>query len=412
MAGGSASTSRILYESFVLFCGDDERVSVTDEKIAELLERTAATTIPEAERLRRLGVYLENRTLDGDWLGLRKVYEVALELDPDNPEIRRSWGLSAIEWYYASREPGFQGEIELHIDGEEQLGRDFREEEEGPLSITDAGLEAFLRRTGTSFLSPAERLRILAIFLEEADFQDGWEGMRRIYRRAAREDPEDSRVFDSWGTSASGWCDGRPELSDGERGKIASDAESAYRRALELEPTCGDPEYGTGLLYYKNHLVDVREAELHGRALGLFSRALERDPDNVMAQLYIGHCFHDREEWEQAIQAYLAVDQEKLASEWPAWRAVKLRQQIAGCYAGAGEHAEAVRRFREFLGEIEAFDDEAFEDRVVDLSDLAESAREIPFDEELLRRTEAAEARLKACWDRFDKEFGVSDGSG
>src|SRR5205823_6247562 len=84
--------------------------------------------------------------------------------------------------------------------------------------------------------TPANRLRLLAIELEAAEFEQGWDGLRAIYQAAADADPADARVFHSWGISASNWAEEwmTPDLS--ERVAIAREAERVLRTALELAP--------------------------------------------------------------------------------------------------------------------------------------------------------------------------------
>jgi tetratricopeptide (TPR) repeat protein len=298
--------------------------------------------------------------------------------------------------FAASHEPGFQGALELTSDGVAAFRAEFLDEPYEPLSITNEKLERFLQRTATSALPRSERLRILAAFLETEELRDSWAGLQRIYESAARENPRDPAIYHSWGVSAYRRCDYyEGDLGDEDAEGTAKIAESAYRRALALDPALADCEHGLGLLYYSHHLTDDDEEELHDRALRHFRRAVELDSGCVMAQLYIAHCLHDREEWVPAIEAYLAVDGERLKEEWPRWREVKMREQIAQCCMRAGRLAEAVTRFRKFLDEIESYDDEQFEEGVIDLRQLMDAAENHLDDSELLRRARIAEGHLQ-----------------
>src|SRR5436305_1088381 len=76
----------------------------------------------------------------------------------------------------------------------------------GFVSVTPDKLRAFLE-DARDIDTPANRLRLLAIELECANFEQGWSGLRAIYQAAADADPADARVFHSWGISASNWAE-------------------------------------------------------------------------------------------------------------------------------------------------------------------------------------------------------------
>jgi len=75
-----------------------------------------------------------------------------------------------------------------------------------------------------------------------------------------------------------------------------------------------------------------------------------------MAQLYLGHCYHDDGLWREALDAYSGVNQEQLARDWPHWRTVKLREQIAFCCLKCGLRDDAIGRFQEVLSEYETIE--------------------------------------------------------
>ena len=82
--------------AIVRFDAPANRISVTDEKILQFLEQTAATQISEAERLLRLADYYDVEDFEDDWLGLRRIYEAAAVRDPDSASIRYAWGVAAM----------------------------------------------------------------------------------------------------------------------------------------------------------------------------------------------------------------------------------------------------------------------------------------------------------------------------
>jgi tetratricopeptide (TPR) repeat protein len=76
-----------------------------------------------------------------------------------------------------------------------------------------------------------------------------------------------------------------------------------------------------------------------------FQKALQLNPDYYLARLYLAHCYHDKEEWYDAIEEYLKVDQETLMEEFPIWRTATLNEQIGYCYWQLNMRDEAMRFF-------------------------------------------------------------------
>jgi tetratricopeptide (TPR) repeat protein len=263
-----------------------------------------------------------------------------------------------------------------------------------PVRVTAEKLQAFLKTTSDIDVPPATRLRWLAIDLENKKFEQGWRGLRAIYQAAGAADPSDADVLHSWGVSASEWAEEwmTPGFSD--RVAISGEAERVLRAALELSPKNSEIAYALGGVRY-NHPARTEHRELYrSQAIDWFTRAVEWDTGNVLAQLYLAHCFHDRKDWVRAIAEYEKVDLERLAREWPAWRAVKCREQLAQCYAYAGNRLEAVGRFNAFLNDVESWDDKSVEERVINVDELVATMIDLLDDPELLRRTRALVCRL------------------
>jgi tetratricopeptide (TPR) repeat protein len=264
----------------------------------------------------------------------------------------------------------------------------------GAVRVTTEKLRAFLEATRDIDMPPANRLRWLAIAVESLEFEQGWEGLRAIYQAAAEADPTDAFVLHSWGISARNWAEEwmTPSLSD--RVAVAGEAERVLRAALELTPRDSRIAHTLGLVYY-NHPARTEDAAGYlSQALDWFGRAVEWGPDNVIAQLYVAHCFHDRKDWRRAIAEYERIDLDRLAREWPEWRAVKCREQLAQCHAYAGHRDEAVGRFTAFLDAVESWDEESLEERVVNVDELVVAVTDILDDPELHRRTRALVERL------------------
>lgn len=260
--------------------------------------------------------------------------------------------------------------------------------------VTPDDLQAFLEATGDIDSPPASRLRWLAIELEFSEFEKGWNGLRAIYEAAAKADATDSRVFHSWGISATEWAEERRTTNLRDRLSIASEAERVLHTALELVPQDSEIAHAMGLLYY-NHPARTNDVEVfRSQAITWFSQAVAWDPRNTIAQLYIAHCFHDRKDWTRAVIEYNKVDLNRLASEWPMWRVVKCREQLATCYAYAGDKDQAVARFTALLDDVESWDAERLEEYVVNVDELVQAVTEVLDDSELLRRTRAMVDRL------------------
>lgn len=248
--------------------------------------------------------------------------------------------------------------------------------EEGPIVVTRERLDGFLQRTSAVDVPRGERLRRLAIALEIASFEDGWDGLQRIYEAAAGEAPEDTRVFESWGISSKQCTEWDDATLERQR-RIFTEGEQAFTRAAALAPGDADVCFHMGLHQYEYPKAERASSEHAGRALPWLSRALAIDPRHPMAQLYQAHCFHDQKDWIAAVRAYAAVDQARLLDERPhqGWRVVKLEEQLAFCLAQAGDLAEARRRFFALIEEISRFTHDETIDWVANLWDLEEAVK-------------------------------------
>jgi tetratricopeptide (TPR) repeat protein len=247
---------------------------------------------------------------------------------------------------------------------------------DGRVSVSANKLESFLQATNSLAPLRSERLRQLAIQLRYEEFDEGWQGMRQIFLTAAQEEPIDWMLYHSWGIAALDYSETWNESNDAKRLMAATEGESILHRALDLSPANSDIAYTLGLLRYNHPLFNENREHYLNAALSWFTRAVEWDSDNDFACLYKAHCHHDLEEWQAAIETYSAVDQERFIKEWPKWRTIKLREQLAYCYAKAGDLEEAICRFTEFLDYVEGLDEEAFEEEVVNLDELVMAAKE------------------------------------
>jgi tetratricopeptide (TPR) repeat protein len=266
---------------------------------------------------------------------------------------------------------------------------------EGPVCVNPQKLRVYLEDTRHIEAPPAQRLRWLAIALEHERLERGWDSLRTIYQAAVDAAPTDPWVLHSWGLSASQWVEGGVYASDPEERKaIADEAEGVLRAALELAPRDSRIAHTLGLLYYNHPAWTEAPEGYQSRAIDWFTRAIEWDPADVLAQLYLAHCFHDRKDWLRAIAEYEKVDLDRLARNWPAWRAVKCREQLAHCHAYAGHTDEAVRLFSAFLDTAASWDETQTEESIINLHELVDAVTHKLDHPELLRRTRDLVKRL------------------
>lgn len=239
---------------------------------------------------------------------------------------------------------------------------------------------AFLRDTAQFELPPAERVRRLAIFFEEERFDpDGWLALQRLYDHAAKLDPSDVLVLASNAASAIFFAEifDPPESSD-----LIGKAKTLLQRAREKDPRNAHVLYLTGYCEYMDPAGSIPDA------LTWLEQACENDSTDAWAHLYRAHCLHDLERWREAAEAYEAVNGS--AFKGPvAWRAEKLREQLASCRLHSGDEVGALNDFERILKIYEQLPP----DRIIDMSDLIEAASGV-FRKQLAERVAALAERI------------------
>jgi len=83
-------------------------------------------------------------------------------------------------------------------------------------------------------------------------------------------------------------------------------------------------------------------------ALEKFLKSFQLDSNNFLACLYIGHCFQDKKDLQNALDYYEKVNQKEL-KEFQIWRYVKLIEQIGYCHFKLGRKEIGRKRFEEVL---------------------------------------------------------------
>lgn len=208
-------------------------------------------------------------------------------------------------------------------------------------------LSNFLRNTGDIDLTPQERLRQLAIFLEpELAWRTqprAWLALDRIYKQAIRLAPEDAYVHHSRALSAQECADGswREDNAQGIKPIIDTAWRAAYK-ALSLSPKDAKNLYLLGALSYDDSTHPVEEA------LEFFEDALAEDDTHQWALLYRAQCLQDQERWQEAYLAYSRVDASFFVRGWE-WRYELLLEQRAYCLLQSGDIEGASNHFKELL---------------------------------------------------------------
>lgn len=246
-------------------------------------------------------------------------------------------------------------------------------------------LSDYLEVTAEDPRPASERLRSLAIRLEEEGA--GWRVLDEIYRVAHQEAPGDPKVLRSWGISAHERLSGTPEDAE-----VAEAGLRALHEAHRLAPDDAETAYVIGLIHYDSQ--GLSNAGKLAEARAWFSRAVERDPEHRMAQLYLAHCLHDAQQWAEAARAYEAVDLEALARSWPAWRAIKAKEQLACCLAFSGQPEAARDHLRQLFDALETMDDEALADVVMNLDEAVDALSGPLHDPDLVARVLALAQRI------------------
>lgn len=253
-------------------------------------------------------------------------------------------------------------------------------EDLAPERMQSFDVTSFLRDTAQFELAPADRVRRLAIFLEEERLDpDGWLALQRLYNHAAKLDPRDALVPASNAASAIVFAEilDPPESSD-----LIGKAKTLLQRARDKDPGNAHVLYLTGYCEYMDPDGAITDA------LSWLEQACEADSTDAWAHLYRAHCLHDLKRWGDATEAYQAVY--AAAFKGPvAWRGEKLREQLASCRLHSGDKVGALKDFEAVLKIYEQLPP----DRIVDISDLIEAANGV-FRKQLAERVAALAERI------------------
>lgn len=208
----------------------------------------------------------------------------------------------------------------------------------GELASLDLG--AYLSETSCFDLDAGERLRLLAVHLDdqclvaEDNELNRWEVFSRIYEAARQLAPRDPVILQSMTITVLRLAAGLRRGDDDHR-RLVTIAKRASAHAVEFDETDADLHYTYGSALYVDDAADPEEA------LEAFDAALARDPAHAWSLLYRAHCLHDLERWSEAADAYARVKHSDFVGH-RAWRMELLREQRASCLLHAGRFEEGI----------------------------------------------------------------------
>jgi len=217
-------------------------------------------------------------------------------------------------------------------------------EETGIEALKAFPIKLYLQESASFSMPPGDRLRFLAIYIEEQitglDGYETWLTSDRLYKEAIRIDPKHGPHHMSRALSALHLAHFCSNHSDSQ--KLLAIAMESSTIATELEPS-SHSFCIAGEVHYE---VDAHQS------MEFYRQALEIDPTDPWSCLYWAHNLHDLERWTEAAQAYGEVPKNKFTKH-AAWRMDLLRQQRAACLLMSGERAEARLEFETILDQYE-----------------------------------------------------------
>ena len=168
-----------------------------------------------------------------------------------------------------------------------------------------------------------------------------------------------------------------PKISD--RIQIANECEDKLKEVYEIAYTNPEVNHLFGIFYYEHPNPDYDDIKLIEKALLYFKKAFEIDTNKYMSCLYIGYCYQDLKQWKDAYEYYSLIDKEKFKEnnpEWT-WRIWKLEEQLIYCTAMMGEFEECKTRLNKFITNVEALNEDEFEDFIVNFDYLVDIIEDI-----------------------------------
>lgn len=213
-------------------------------------------------------------------------------------------------------------------------------------------LRAVVRASSDIALDAGERLRLVAVYLDENALVYGstvlgrWEVFARIYDEARRLSPANAAIPDSRAITALGLFEDA-DISDVGAERLWAIALESARTACDMDSNDAGVRDTLGRILYFARPGRTREA------LAAFEEAIALDSEHAWAKLYRAHCLHDLQRWAEAAEAYGAVNAAAFAGVCY-WRIELLREQRAYCQLKSGDRAAALAGFEDVLARKEA----------------------------------------------------------
>ncbi|MEO0566745.1 MAG: hypothetical protein AAF066_03370 [Pseudomonadota bacterium] len=105
------------------FIGSETPLAVSHEKLALFVHRTSSLDVETSEALRLLAIQLQDTKLSEGRANLSRIYEVAEESGPSNPDVPHSRAISATHWLNSWKTPDPETAIEIAADGQIAIDR-------------------------------------------------------------------------------------------------------------------------------------------------------------------------------------------------------------------------------------------------------------------------------------------------
>ncbi len=205
-------------------------------------------------------------------------------------------------------------------------------------------LRKYLQETALFELAVQERLRLLAVYLEEGSqepFDSLYPLLHPIYLQASAYAPDDGESHRSWTVC---WLNLMPLEEDcPARQKTLSVLRQRLGQALALKPGNSRLLEAQGLLLY--YLGDTKEAVDH------LERCLSIDSSNNSARWHHAFCLHEQARYSQALITYRRVDPSQLPNEW---HRSELQERVAHCLLMSGRKSEALNKLETILSRYES----------------------------------------------------------
>lgn len=204
-------------------------------------------------------------------------------------------------------------------------------------------LSDYLQRTSRIDIPSAERLRFLAIQLEETCHWLDVGMVDRVYAEVLRLDPDSAVGWHSRGIFIKSAA--IVALRESSRERLARTSLEYLSRARELDRHDPGIAYSIGKWHYQLGAGGTDAAPW-------FDATLEMDPKHAWGLLYRAHCLQDAEAWTAAAEAYDAVPLAEFTGPRD-WMVDLIHELRAYCLLNAGDTDAARALFEKVLTRFE-----------------------------------------------------------